>query len=348
MSFGKKWVAAFLAASTCVVMSGCSILNPISNTTVTVYSNSLSDDRKNWLAEKAKEAGFEIEMLGISGGELYNRLVAEKSNPVASLVFGLNDIFFTNLIKNDVLEPYMPSWADKLDAENPATEYYSPIVKEPIMIVCNTAVMPTEADRPSKYSDLWTDPRFDGRYEFNATLGGATTQVIISSILSQYKDPNGKLGVSQEGWDNIQAYYEHGSRSVEGTDLYARMANGDVDCGQMWLAGKVTREEQYGIKTEPVRPSTGVPMVRQSIALVKNGSNPDRAKEFIDWFGSAEIQGAWSEAFKTAPTNVDAQKLGSQEAIDFTNSFTAQDIDWDFVAENLDAWVEEIQLSYLK
>lgn len=338
-----------LLATAALVTSGTvacsSILDPGGAESITVYSNSLSDGRDEWLMSKAKEAGFNLQLVSVGGGDVYNRLVAEKANPVADVTFGLNDIYFQRLVAQDIVQEYTPAWADKVDQDTvDESKTYWPIVREPIMLVCNTEM----TDKPSDWPDLWTKPEFDQRYEVPASLGGATIQVVLSGILTRAMDPNGELGISEDGWRDVQEFFAHGSRSVQGTDLYARIKTGEVDCGQMWLAGKVTREEQYGVKTDAVMPEIGVPMIRQSVALVKGTKKEEKAKEFIDWFGSAELQGAWSKEFATAPTNIDAVPLGDQEAIEFTDSFTEQKIDWAFVAEHLDKWIEEIQLKYVK
>lgn len=38
-----------------------------------VYSNSLTDGRREWLQEKAKEKGFNLEFVGGGGGEISNK-----------------------------------------------------------------------------------------------------------------------------------------------------------------------------------------------------------------------------------------------------------------------------------
>lgn len=345
--------AISLASIPLASISACSLVSPGGSesgdkVSLTIYSNSVSDGRGDWLKEKASAAGFDLSIVDAGGGDVYNRLVAEKDSPVADVVFGLNDVYFNKLISADVLEKNTPSWADKVKEDTvDATGSYYPIVKEPIMLVCNTANLP-DGQMPNDWPDLWEKEQFHQRYEVPAKLGAATTQMVISGILTRHEDANGKLGISQEGWDAVGAWLANGKRAEEGTDLYARMANGDVSCGQMWLAGKFSRDEQYGLTTEAAHPQVGVPMVHQGVAIIKGTKHLEGAKKFEDWFGSAEIQAQWSKQFGTAPTNVDALADGSQEAIEYTNSFTAQDIDWVFVAENLDAWVEEIQLNYVK
>lgn len=171
--------------------------------------------------------------------------------------------------------------------------------------------------------------------------------MVISGILVRYQEEGGELGISDEGWDAITQYFQKGSPAVEGTDMYARMVSGEVTAGQMWLAGKTAREEEYGITTSAASPSIGVPMVYQHTAIAKGAKNLEAAKKFVDWFGSAEVQAGWSKEFATAPTNKDGLADGNTEAIEFTDSFTSQDIDWTFVAENLNAWIEKIELDVL-
>lgn len=84
----------------------------------------------------------------------------------------------------------------------------------------------------------------------------------------------------------------------------------------------------------------------EAIGIVNGTKKLDEAKEFVDWFGSAEVQGQWAEEFSTLPAN--------EKAVDKANEFNqeiakipAQDIDWDLVAENIDAWCEKIILEYM-
>ncbi|EYT49740.1 extracellular solute-binding protein [Brachybacterium muris] len=312
-----------------------------------IYSNSVSEGRGDWLAEQAKAEGFELQFVDLGGGDIQNRLIAEAANPIADVVFGLNNVYFENIKAAGALAPYTPAWSDAVEADLGDGESFWPIVREPIMLVYNTAAFPTPQDAPADWPELWEDPAFHGRYENPRGLGGATTQMVLSGIISRHLDPAGDLGVSAEGWTAVEQYFANGSPAVEGTDLYARMAGGDVDMGQMWLAGKASREKEHGITTEPVKPEIGVPMATQHIALVKDSQRAEAAQQFIDWFGGAEVQAAWSQEFFTAPTNQDALADANPEAVEQTDAFTAQEIDWPTVAANLPDWVEKIELEYL-
>ena len=134
-----------------------------------------------------------------------------------------------------------------------------------------------------------------------------------------------------------------------GVDLYAKISDtsNPVLCGQMWSSGIEARDEQYGTVTSYVVPEVGVPYAVEGVAIVNGTKNEDEVKRFIDWFGSAQIQGEWAQEFSTLPAN--------EGAVDKANDFNkviaelpAQDIDWALVAENIDAWCEKIELTYMK
>ncbi len=348
-------VGAALAVTGALFTTACTPPGQASSTggggeTLVVYSNSVSDGRGDWLTKEAEAAGFKLQLVDLGGGDVMNRLSAEKNNPVADVTFGLNNVYFEKLKAQGALESYTPAWSAEVDAAlgDKDGKTFWPIVREPIMLVYNKNAYATPADAPQDWTDLWTKQQFKGRYETQTALGGATTQMVISGILTRYPDPNGTLGISQQGWDQIKAFFSSGSPAVKGTDLFARMKDGKVDAGQMWLAGKASREKQYGIATEAVKPAVGVPYAVQQVALVKGSKKAEAAKKFIDWFGSADIQAKWSNKFFTAPTNTKALATANKDAVTQTDAFTAQKIDWALVAKNIDKWVEKIELEYLK
>src|SRR5699024_8148835 len=148
-------------------------------------------------------------------------------NPIAHVTFGMNNVYFETLKDAGVLADYTPSWEGEVDESLGDGEQFWPIVREPIMLVYNDEAY-SEEKAPSDWEDLWEEEEFHGRYETPTSLGGATTQLVVTGILSRYLDENGELGVSDEGWDAIEEFFANGSPAVQGTDLYARMASGDV------------------------------------------------------------------------------------------------------------------------
>ncbi len=317
--------------------------------TLIVYTNSNADGRAEYLHDEAAKAGFDIEVVGQGGGDTTNKVLAEAGNPVADVVFGLNQMYFSQLVAAETLEPYEPSWSDEVDTKlgDPSGEgFFWPLVQQGIVLAYNAEVY-TPEEAPKDWTDLWNDERFHGRYETVDGIGGATTQLIFAGILGQYQDPDGDLGVSEEGWAQIEGYFEYGDPLVPDTDLFLRMANGDVDMGQMFTSGIPSREAEYEVDSDVVRPKEGVPFAVEQIAVLKGTDNADQAHAFIDWFGSAETQTAWSAEFDSMPVNEGAIAETDPEIVEFHEGLKKQDIDWEFTAENMASWIEKIELEYV-
>jgi len=314
-----------------------------------IYTNSNSEGRGEWLQQQAEEAGFDIEIVGAAGGDATNKLVAEKNNPVADVVYGLNNVYYEQLKSEDVLEPYTPAWSGEVDeslADPGDDKAYWPLVEQAIVLAYNADAV-SEADAPEDWTALWSEDQYKDRYERVSGMGAATTQLMMAGILSRYKDESGDLGVSDEGWKQIELYFQNGVPAVTDQDLFVRFASGEVDYGQMPSSSIPGREEAYGVTSGAVSPEIGVPYAVEQVAIVKNSDNQEEAKKFVDWFGSSEVQGEWAAEFDSLPVNEAALESAKPEVIAFDEQFTHQDIDWTFVQENLGSWIEKIELEYM-
>lgn len=350
----KKLTAASLSLAMAVsMMAGMGVQaaeEPVKGTgvTLTVYTNSGSDGRGDWLVERAAQDGFDIQYIEAGAAEIQNRLLAEKEAPIADVVYGLNSIIWESLKAEDILIPYTPVWADEIpEGLNDKDGYYFAIVKQAILLVYDENQMSAE-EAPTDWLDLGNREDLAGKYGYMVSLSGGTVRNVLAGILSRYADENGKLGISDEGWEEISKYYQNGTAVEDGGELYALITDdtNPILCGQMWSSGIETRDEQYGTKTAYVLPEVGVPYAVEGISIVNGTKNEEEAQRFMDWFGSAQIQGEWAEEFSTLPANVNA--------VDKANEFNqeiaelpAQEIDWTLVAENIDAWCEEIELNYM-
>lgn len=349
----KKIIAAALAVASTVSLAACSDSadsNNASGGKLIVYTNSNSNGRAEWLTEKAQENGFDIEVVGQGGNDTTNKLIAEAGNPVADVVFGLNNMYFEQLEAEDILIDYTPEWSGEVDenlGDNDGSKSYWPIVQQGIVLAYNKAAFGAN-DAPKDWTELGTNPKYNGRYQTETGLGGATTTLVVAGMLSRFRDDAGDLGVSDEGWKQIEDFFANGSPAVEGKDLFARMSDDEVDMGQMWTSGLPAFEEEYGIDADVARPSVGVPYAVEQVALVKGTKNQEQAEKFINWFGSGEVQAEWSKEFGSMPANEKAIAQADPEIVEFHESLQQQDIDWDFVREHNSDWMEKIELQYLK
>ena len=140
---------------------------------------------------------------------------------------------------------------------------------------------------------------------------------------------------------------KYGFYKAEGEDFYANLASGKSPLGPMFSSGLPSREEQYKVKAGIVKPEIGVPYLVEQVAIIKGTKNLEAAKQFVDWFGSAEVQERWSKKFSSMPANEKALANADQSIKDLDASLKKQDIDWTFVSKNIEKWVEKIELELL-
>ncbi|KXU04978.1 extracellular solute-binding protein [Streptococcus oralis] len=309
-----------------------------------IYSNSVSNGRGEWLTEKAKEAGFNIKMVEVPGGSLADRIIAEKNNSVADMVYGINAVDSNKIRDQKLLVQYQPKWLDKIDKSLADKDgYYNPVIVQPLVLIGNPGVdkMPTD----------WTKlgSEYKGKYAIFALTGG-TSRSILASILVRYLDDNGELGVSAEGWKAVQEYVTNAYTLKQGENTIVKMMDkaDETQYGMMWGSGALLGQKEHNVEFKVMTPEVGVPFVTEQTMILNTSKKQALAKEFIDWFGQADVQTEYSEKFGSIPANQDAVKELPEATKKFLEQVKPQDIDWDVVGKHLDEWVEKTELEYVQ
>lgn len=308
-----------------------------------VYSNTDEAGAKA-MEEVGKEIGIEVTVVRLNGGgEVTDRIMAEKNNPTADIVYGINHIGFARLKAADCLQQFTPAWDELVESglKDPDGYYYGVGISA-VLLAYNPEAAGSNA--PADWTDLWTKPEWEGKYFVNPSTSGGTTQLVLSGILTRYRDDNGELGISQEGWDAVAAYYQKAYIQQEGDDFFAMLTKGDVWAGQNYSKGVLKAEEDYNAEIAWATPDVGVPFAVEMVGIVNGTKNYDTAKEFLDYYGSAEVM---EKVSSTYPANADARGQVAPDLKALTDSVKVQNIDYDFVAENLDSWLEKIELELI-
>lgn len=135
---------------------------------------------------------------------------------------------------------------------------------------------------------------------------------------------------------------------ADGEDYVGAVIDGSRPICEMWGSGVLQNEAERNTEFQIMSPEVGVPYVTEQIAILKGRNNTEKAIEFANWFGSSELQTEWMNKFGTVPCNENAFEQASEDIKEFVGSVHQQDIDWAFVAENLDAWVEKVELEFVQ
>lgn len=116
----------------------------------------------------------------------------------------------------------------------------------------------------------------------------------------------------------------------------------------MWGSGVLQNEAERGYKFQVMSPKVGVPYVTEQVGILSTSKKEALVKEFINWFGSAEVQKAWSDEFGSIPANKTALEGAKSEIKDFASSVKPQELDWEFIGENINSWVEKAELEFVE
>lgn len=311
--------------------------------TITVYTNSGSDGRDEWLTKRAAEDGYSVQVLEMGASDLTNRLIAEKNNGLADVIFGLNNIEYEKLKAQDILMQWKPDWTEGVDQNLIDPDgYYYPVSTTPLLLICNNEM----ENQPSDWTDL-IKPEYEGLYQIHG-LGGGTGKTVFASIISRYPDENGELGISDEGWEMARQYLGNAHLIAEGEDSIGAVIDGSLPMDMHWASGVLTEEKNRDYKFDIMKPEVGEPYAVESVAIVKTCKDPELAEDFLNWLGSSEIQLEWSNEWGTIPAQKDALTKVSDEVKGLMDGLKAQELDWGFIAENIDAWVEKAELEYVQ
>ena len=337
-----------------VAMLTLSVCSGVSATTVSaaevdksqkliIYTNSGSNGRDEWLKETAKDAGYNIEVVQIQGGDLSNRIISEKNNPQADMVFGLNAMEYEKLKSEEVIDKWEPEWKDQVDMSlGDEDGYYYPIVIQPLVNIMNADIKNPPTDVLDLLTDEWTD-----KYTI-LNFGGGTGKTMLASLLVRYADKNGEYGISDEGWETAKKWIQNGHMEQDGEDYVGNVISGTVPVCEMWGSGVIQNQDERDYKFQVMSPETGVPYVTEQIAMISGSDKRDLAVDFANWFGSADVPTEWMNEFGTIPCQPDALDKASDEIKEFVDAVHAQDIDWKFVSENIDQWVEKCELEFME
>ena len=330
----KKFLAVLLAV---VLMVSLVSFAGAEDYTIKIYSNSNSPERTTWLIEKAKEAGFTIDIDDnsvISGDTAAVQAANEKKD--GDLIFGLNETRWSQLIKgtyeNLKIADWTPTWADQVGEFKYDGKAYGIVIQNVLMLYRND-------DLGTKGEALhfahWADVVNSGYTWYRqGKVGGTTNMNINNAMLYPFVDPESPAGgISVEGWKTLWKYCANGNFTgdkygldplirgdVQVSTFYSSSLYGNIDAAAEDpnypnpLKGTISPENWNLVDIDD-----GTYYIAEYLGILDKEGRTDEqtetVKAFAEWFGSAETQAAWSEEFDSYPCNSEAVKLAGYEEV---------------------------------
>lgn len=299
----KKICSVTLAALLSLgVMTGCGITetdsdgNPIADSkssggsaaaldekTLNIYT-ALEDEQVAEYLEpfQAAHPDVTINITRDSTGIITAKLLAEKDNPQADVVWGLSAASLLVLDGEDMLEPYAPEGVDRIldefkDTENETPKWVGIDAWETAFLV-NKEVLASNGitDIPQSYEDL-LDPQYKGLIAMSNPASSGTGTLTVNGILTLYGE--------EEGWnyldklhENVAVYLHSGSAPAKDT------ATGEYGIGISFGYRCIKSAEEMGDNGVVVFPEEGSGWDVEANCLIKKSEGEKEiAKEFLDW-----------------------------------------------------------------
>lgn len=261
--------------------------------TLTVYTAIEADDLKKYAARFNEDhPNVEIKWVRDSTGVVTAKLLAEKANPQADVVWGLAATSLMILKDEGMLSPYAPKGLEKLDAQfrdKDATPAWVGMDAWVAAICFNTVEAQKKSlPKPASWKDL-TKPVYKGHVVMPNPSSSGTGFLDVSSWLQLFGET--------EGWKFMDALHQNvGIYTHSGSKPCSMAGAGEYPVG-ISFEFRAARQKKQGAPIDIIFPVEGSGWDMETTAIVKGTKNLAAAKTLVDWSVSEKALRLYNEGY---------------------------------------------------
>lgn len=266
-----------------------------------IYTALEDEQVSDYLTEfKEQNPDVKINITRDSTGIITSKLLAEKDNPVADVVWGLSATSLLVLKQNDMLEGYAPEGGDRILEQFKDTgdspQWVGIDAWETAFIVNKEVLKSKGIDTvPQSFEDL-LDPKYKGLIAMSNPASSGTGLLTVNGVIT--------LMGEEKGWKylddldkNVAVYMHSGSQPAKST------ASGEYGIGVSFGYRCIQSAEEVGSEIcEAVFPKEGSGWDIEANALIKKDNEKDIAKKFLDWAISDNIMTKYATNYPIVAT----------------------------------------------
>jgi iron(III) transport system substrate-binding protein len=262
-------------------------------------------------------------------------LKSEKANPQADVWYGGPGTIFARAVKDGLLAPYRPPWADNVAPESrQKDDLYFGVYRTPAMPVYNSKAI-SAADAPREWDDL-LDPRWKGKILIRDPLASGTMRAVWGYILSKSVRDTGSPDAGFAWLSRLDAQTKE--YVFNPILLYEKIVRGE-GLITIWDLPDTLLERQRGSPLQYVFPKSGTPVIDDAVGLVAGCRHPELAKRFIDFVGEKSLQRLAAEKTFRLPARTDLGDELPEWAREVEREMVPAAIDWALVEKDGSAWM---------
>ena len=287
--YGRLLGGVAVVAATLALLGG----KAIAATELTVYTAVEAEDLKKY-AERfnADHPDIKINWVRDSTGIVTAKLLAEKNNPQADVIWGLAATSLLLFKGEGMLEPYAPKGLEKLDAKfrDSANPPAWTGMDAWVAAICYNTVEgeKNKLPLPASWKDL-LNPVYKGHIVMPNPSSSGTGFLDVSSWLQLFGE--------DEGWKYMDGLHENiGTYTHSGSKPCKLAASGETSIG-ISFAFRAAKSKAAGAPLEIVIPSEGIGWDMEATAIVKGTKNLEAAKTLVDWSVSEKANQMYNEGY---------------------------------------------------
>ena len=243
---------------------------------------------------------IQVNIVRDSTGIVTAKLLAEKDNSQADVVWGLAATSLLVADQQGMLEPYAPAGLERIAASfrDPADPPHWVGIDTWFSAFCvNTEELKAKnLPMPTSWADL-VKPEYQGAIAMPNPASSGTGFLSVSAILQMMGE--------EEGWAYLDKLHENMAVYTHSGSKPCRMAGaGEVPIG-ISFDYRAIKQREGGEPIEPVFPAEGSGWDIEANALVKKAEIKPAAKLFLDWAISDDIMRKYAESFPITAAQTD-------------------------------------------
>ncbi|MDH5409951.1 MAG: putative 2-aminoethylphosphonate ABC transporter substrate-binding protein [Alphaproteobacteria bacterium] len=286
-------VSALAMAFAATVVATTGVRTASAATELTVYTAVEAEDLKRYgEAFTADNPDITIKWVRDSTGIITAKLLAEKNNPQADVIWGLAATSLLLMKGEGMLEPYAPVGLDKLSPK------FRDKDKVPtwtgmdawIAAICFNTVEAKKNNlpMPTSWKDL-TKPVYKGHVVMPNPNSSGTGFLDVSSWLQMFGEDGGWKYM--DGLHENIAWYTH-----SGSKPCKQAAAGETPIG-ISFAFRGAKSKAKGAPLEIIIPTEGVGWDMEATAIVAGTSKLEAARKLVDWTITEKANRLYNEGY---------------------------------------------------
>jgi len=237
-------------------------------------------------AFEVERPDIDVRWLDMGSQEILDRVRFERVNPQADVWFGGPTTTFDLGIADSLLQPYRPSWADRVGPDGIGPDdLYFPVYRTPAVIAYNNKIV-----RPEEAPQDWDEvlaPRWRDKVVIRDPMASGTMRAIWGLILVKSIRETGDTARGMEWLRRLDANTKTYTLNPAILDAKLARAEGLVT---LWDLPDILIGRSKGLPFGYTFPRSGTVVIDDAIGLVRGSRHPEAAKAFIDFVGGVEAQ----------------------------------------------------------